>query len=189
MKHLADDIAAAQVLSTGAMRYAGKAVTAAHGGDPPIGTDALAALDRARQAVVAEDQTQALAAGALRDLQMAAVVFTVQLATSDGHGDPATLQQIEDKLVAMLESRGVVRVVHDYQNLAIRALDYARQIIVAEDSGAPIGSDAVERSITDLHVAAVTFTMQLAISEGHGLKEMLRIEKKLVERLTCQGGS
>jgi len=104
MKHLADDIAA-QVLSMGAMRYAGKAVATTHGDAPPIGSAALAALEQTRQAFAADDRMPDHVADALRDLQMAAVVFTMQLATSNGHGDPEILQQLEDKLVATLESK------------------------------------------------------------------------------------
>lgn len=190
MRHLADDIAVAQVLSMGAMHYAWKTVTVAHGGESPPKTDALAALDSAAQSLVTEDQLPALVAGALRDLQLAAVLFTVQIATSNGHGDPKTLQQLEDKLVALLERRGVMRVVRvqdDFvvaQRLGARALEYARQIIIAEDSAEPIGSIAVESAVTNLQVAAVTFAAQLAISEGHDPKELRRIEKKLVKMLT-----
>jgi hypothetical protein len=195
-----NDIAAIQVLSMGAMRYAGRAVTAAHGGDPPNGTDALAALEHARQTVAAEDRMLAPVADALRDLQMAAIVFTVQHATSEGHGDPAPLQQLEDKLVSLLERHGAARVVipahgdaEIAQCLGTRALDYAHQIILAKDNGASIGSDAVERAIANLQGAAITFTVQMAISEAHApdeLHELLRalrqIEKKLVETLTHQ---
>jgi hypothetical protein len=46
-------------------------------------------------------------------------------------------------------------------------------IIVAEDSGAPVESDAVQRSATDLQVAAVAFATQLAISEGHDPKVIM----------------
>ncbi len=73
------------------------------------------------------------------------------------------------------------------QNLGARALDYAREIVAAEDSGAPVGSDAVQRSLSDLQTAAITFVVRLAISEGHEPKRMRRIEKKLVAIFTHQG--
>lgn len=194
MKHLANDIAVAQALSTGAMNYAGKTITTAHG-EKPIGANALTALDRAAQAIAADDQLPALAAEALKDLQTAAVVFTVQLATSNGYADPAALQQIEGKLVARLERQGVVRVVHVQEDvtaarrLSERAIDYARQIIIAEDNRVPIGSHAVENAVSNLQVTAVALTVQLAISEGHDPKKLRWIEKKLVKWLKRQGWS
>lgn len=59
----------------------------------------------------------------------------------------------------------------------------------ADNSSAPIGSDAVERALTELHVAAVAFTAQVAISEGHDSKAWRRIETKLIAMFACQGAS
>ena len=192
-----DDIAAAQVLSMGATRYAGATITAAIG-KPPPGSSALEALIRARQIIVATDHlpapvTSALRDLALRDLQVVAALFTMQLAISDGHGAPEVLRQLGDKLVAPLK-RGTARLhtrdcVAAAQGLGDRALDYMHQIILAEDNHAPIGSDAVERAITELQIAAVAFTTQLAIAEGQDPALLRRIEGKLLAILADYRGS
>jgi len=186
------DIAAAQVLSIGATRYAGATITAAIGKPPPE-SSALESLIRARQIIVATDHLPAPVTSALRDLQVVAVLFTMQLAISDGHGAPEVLRQLGDKLVATLK-RGTARLhardcVAAAQGLGDRALDYMHQIILAEDNHAPIGSDAVERSITELHIAAAVFTIQLAIAQSYDPTPLRRIEDKLVATLVGYAGS
>jgi hypothetical protein len=187
-----DDIAAAQVLSMGATRYAGATIKTAVG-EPPPGSNILEALARARQIIGTVVHLPAPVASALRDLQMIAILFTMQLAISDGHGAPEVLRQFGDKLVATLK-RGTARLhVRDCiaaaQGLGDRALDYMHQIILAEDNHAPIGSDAVERAITELQIAAVAFTTQLAIAEGQDPALLRRIEDKLVAVLADYRGS
>jgi hypothetical protein len=176
-----EDIAAAQVLSMAATQYAGATITAAVG-EPPPGSGVLEALVRARQVVSAAVHLPTLVASALRDLQVIAVLFTVQLATSDGLGSLEILRQLGDELVAALK-QGTARVDAHHvvvQGLGDRALDYMHQIVLAEDDHAPIGSDAVERVITELQIAAVVFTTQLAIAEGRDPAPLRRIEDKLV---------
>jgi hypothetical protein len=187
-----DDIAAAQVLSMGATRYAGATITTAVGKPPPE-SNVLEALVRARQIIGAAVHLPAPVASALCDLQMIAVLFTMQLAISDGHGAPEVLRQLGDKLVETLK-RGTPRLhtcdcVATAQGLGDRALDYMHQIIFAEDNHAPIGSDAVERAITELQIAAVAFTTQLAIAEGQDPTLLRRIEDKLVAVLADYRGS
>jgi hypothetical protein len=195
----ADNVAVAQLLGTEAILYTEKVITATIG-KPQPGSSALEALDRARRILFPKNgmprgviEHPGLLMEAWQHLQMTAVMFTAQLAASNSHSDPTTLRLLKDKLVAMLKHQGAARVllVHDdaavAQNLGDRALDYARQIILAEDSGAPIGSAAVERAVTDLQTAAVAFTAQLAISEGHDPKVMRQIEAKVVEMLTHRG--
>jgi hypothetical protein len=185
-----DDIAAAQVLSMGATRYAGATIKTAVG-EPPPGSNILEALARARQIIGTAVHLPVPVASALRDLQMIAVLFTMQLAISDGHGAPEVLRQLGDKLVATLK-RGTARLhMRDCvaaQGLGDRAFDYMHQIILAEDNHAPIGSDAVERAITELQIAAVTFTTQLAIAEGQDPTLLRRIEDKLVAVLADYRG-
>lgn len=167
------NITANQVLGLGAMRYAGRAITAANGGKAPEKTDALHALERTRQASPVKE-LQLPVAEALRDLQIAAVLFTMQyVTTTTATGQlPTSLQLLENKLVALLEDHGPAHVVipanandEMAQSLSSCAFDYARQIIIADDSSVPIGSDAVEKALTHLHGAAITFTVQLAIAE------------------------
>lgn len=185
-----EDIAAAQVLSMAATRYAGATITAAIG-EPSPGASALEALVRARQIVGAADHLPAPVESALRDLQVIAVLFTVQLATSDDDCDSEDLQQLADELVATLKQdtaridarHGVV------QSLSARALDYMHQIIFAEDNHAPIGSDVVERALMELQIAVVAFTTQVAIAEGYDPTSLRRIENKLVAALAGHGGS
>ena|SRR6185436_2214570 len=187
-----DDIAAAQVLSMAATRYAGATIKTAVG-EPPPGSNILEALTRAREIIGTAVHLPAPVASALRDLQMIAVLFTMQLAISDGHGAPEVLRQLGDKLVETLK-RGTTRLhardcVAAAQGLGNRALDYMHQIILAEDNHAPIGSDAVERAITELQIAAVAFTTQLAIAEGQDPALLRRIEDKLVAVLADYRGS
>lgn len=139
-----DDIAAAQVLSMGATRYAGATITAAIG-EPLPESNVLEVLVRARQIIGATVHLPAPVTSVLRDLQMIAVLFTMQLAISDGHGAPEVLRQLGDKLVATLKRGTACLHVRDCvaaaQHLGNRALDYMHQIILAEDNHAPIGSD------------------------------------------------
>jgi len=177
-----NDIASAQQLGTDAMNYAAKAITM------PTEHSPLAALEDARQIVAADGAplVSSAMADALKDLQMTAIVFTVQAAMSNYRGDPAALDQLGEKLFNTLARRGAVRMSLIYglvvaaQNLGARAIDYAREIVAAEDNGAPVGSDAVQRALSNLHIAAITFTVRLAISEGQEARRMRRIEKKLV---------
>jgi hypothetical protein len=98
-----DDIAAAQVLSMGATRYAGATIIAAVG-KPLPGSSVLEALARARQIIGATAPLPAPVASALRDLQVIAVLFTMQLATFDGDCDSEGLQQIGEELVATAQA-------------------------------------------------------------------------------------
>ena len=187
-----DDIAAAQVLSMGATRYAGATIKAAIG-EPPPESNVLEALTRARQIIGTAVHLPAPVASALCDLQVVAVLFTVQLAISDGACDSENLQQLGNELFTTLK-RGTARLhSHDCtlaaQALGDRALDYMHQIILAEDNNAPIGSNAVERAITELQIAAVAFTTQLAIAEGRDPSPLQRIEDKLVAVLADHGDS
>lgn len=187
-----DDIAAAQVLSMGATRYAGATIKAAVG-EPPLGSSALEALVRARQIIASTVHLPAPVASSLCDLQVVAVLFTVQLAISDGADDSESLQQLGNELFTTLK-RGTARLhSHDCtvaaQALGDRALDYMHQIILAEDNHSPIGSDVVERAIMELQIAAAAFTTRLAISEGRDPSPLRGIEGKLVETLTGHGGS
>lgn len=175
------DIAAAQLLGNGAMNYAAKAIVM------PAEASPLPALDAARQ-IVAEDGAHLVSsamAGALKDLQVAAVAFTVQATISNYRVDPAEFQQLEEKLVERLVRQGAVRMslvyglVEAAQTLGARAIDYAREVVIAEDNKAPVGSDAVQRALSNLHIAAIGFAIRLAISEGQEPKRMRRIEKKI----------
>jgi len=186
------DIAVAQLLSMGATRYAGATITAATGAPPPE-SNVLVVLAQARQVIAATDPLPTPVASALCDLQVVAVLFTTQLAISNGLGSPEILRQLEDELVEALE-RGTARLdaracVVAAQCLGERALDYMHQIILAEDNRAPIGSDAVERAITELQIAAVAFTTQLAIAGGRPPAPLRRIEKKLVAAFADYRGS
>ena len=178
------DIAVVQLLGAGAMHYAEKTVLATVG-KPRPGTNALEVLARARQLLVNADQLPMFLASALRDLQVTAVYYTVQQAISDGHGDPESLRQLESKLVAALEQGAA----HTAESLSERALDYVHQIVFAKDNHVPIGSDAVERALTELQIAGVVFTTQLAIAEGHDPERLRQLEGKLVEKLASYGGS
>ena len=176
------DIAVAQLLSMAATQYAGAIITATVGAPAPE-TSVLEALGRARQALATVDHVPTSVRESLRDLQMAAVFFTVQLAISEGHGAPENLRRIEDQLVAVL-NHGTARLHrHDgssaIQYFGDRALDYMHQIICAEDDQVPIGSNAMWRSLTELQVAATTFTTRLAVVEGHDAAPLGRLEEKL----------
>lgn len=181
-------IAAAQVLSMGATRYAGALITAAIG-DPLPGSNVLAALAHARQSLGPAVNLPAPVASALLDLQVVAVIFTVQWAA----GALESLPGIEDKLVTVLKQDTARIHARDCavaaQGLSDRALDYMHQIIFAEDNRVPIGTDAVEHSLTELHIAAVVFTTQLAIAESYDPAPLRRIEDKLVAAFADYGGS
>lgn len=177
------DIAAAQILSMGAAQYAGAMITA-HGGPRP-GSSILEALSCARQELGVTTTLPAAVRSTLRDLQMVAVLFTVQLTASND--DPAleSLWRLEDKLVAVLE-QGTARISGHVSaaamDLSARALDYMCQIITAEDNEEPIGSSAVAQAVTELHLAAIVFTMQLATAESCDPASLWRIEDELATR-------
>jgi len=146
-------------------------------------TEVLALLRECPRLSQGVDGAQ-LRAQCWRAVGVIGVIFTLQLAISDGLGTPEILQQLGDELVAALK-QGTARLhAHDCvaatQGLGDRALDYMHQIILAEDNHAPIGSDAVERAITKLQIAAVAFTTQLVIAEGRDPAPLRRIEEKLV---------
>lgn len=192
IEQLSEDIAAAQILGMGATQYAGALITAAVG-KPLPGSNVLEALVRARQISGHVVHLPAPVPDALRDLQVVAVLFTVQLAISDGLGSSEILRQLEDELVAALK-QGTARIDADDSvvtapGLGDRALDYMHQIILAEDNHAPIGSDTVNRAITELQIAAVAFTTQLAITKSHDATPLRRLEAKLVGTLAGYGGS
>ena len=180
------DIVVAQLLGMAATQYAGATITATVGAPAP-GANVLEALARARQVIATVDQVPTPVRESLRDLQVVAVFFTVQLAISEGHGAPESLRRLEDQLVAVLE-QGTARLHgHDcssaIQDLGDRALDYMHQIIYAEDNHAPIGSSAMERSLTELQIAATTFTSRLTVAEGHNPAPLRQLEEKLAEVL------
>lgn len=194
-QHFADDMSVAQALATEAMNYAKQAVKT-DDSSVTSGSAALVTLNETRRAIAAGRPAvlgSSAVAGALRDLQIAAVAFTVQLAISDSRAvNETSLRQLEDKLFALFDRQGAVRlssVVADVaaaQRLGDSALAYAQQIIIAEDSNAPIGSPPVAGALSDLHVAALKFTVQIAISEGADPKSLRRIEKKLIKRFKRQ---
>lgn len=176
------DIVVAQLLGMGATRYAGATITATVGAPAPEAS-VLEALVRARQVIATMDPVPTSVREALRDLQVVAIFFTVQLAISEGHGAPESLRRLEEHLVAVLE-QSTTRLHGDdcssaVQNLGDRALDYMHQIIYAEDNHAPIGSSAMESSLTELQVAAAMFTAKLAVAEGHNPAPIRRLEDKL----------
>jgi len=176
------DIIATQQLGTEAMNYAAKAV------GTPADPSPLKAIDGAREIVESDGAplVSSAMADALRDLQMAALVFTVKTAIYHYRADLSDLDRLGEKLFERLKQRGAVRislvpgVVTAAQNLGARALDYAREIVSAEDSGAPIGSDSVQRALSNLQLAAIAFTAQLALADGYERQRLRRIEKKLV---------
>lgn len=176
-----DNIDADEVLRMGALIYAGKIITTANG--TPPGPEAPAALDSARQTIGPGYDMPAIVAEAFCNLQLAAVLFTLHLA--EDHVDPTTLQRLEDEFGERLKQRGaaVVRTADDATAglvLSDCALDYARQLIVAQESRAPIGSDAVARAMTAFQLAAVAFTVELAVSEGLDPKIPRWVEENLV---------
>ena len=176
------NFAAAQLLGNGAMHYAATVIV------PPAGPSPANEIERARQIVAALDAAQlvrAAMADALKELQLAAVAFTAQAAASNYRSVPNEWEQLEDKLAELIQRRGGIRmsvshtVVTAAEKLGASALDYAKEIVAAEDGGAPIGSAAVQLAIADLQIAAITFVVELAIAEGCGSKRLRRIEKKL----------
>lgn len=176
-------IDADEVLRMGALIYAGKTITTANG--TPPGPEAPAALDSARKDICPGNDMPTVVADALRDLQVAAVLFTLQLA--EDHKHPRTLQQLEDKLIAALKRRGSAGTVHAPDdaaatlNLSDSALDYARQVIVAEETDdAPIGHSGVASYMKTFQVAATTFTTKLAMSEGLDSEIPRWVEENLI---------
>jgi hypothetical protein len=176
------DIAADEVLRMGALIYAGKTITLANG--TPPGPQAPAALDDARQTIRPGNSMPPVVAEALCNLQLAAGLFTLDLA--EDHVDPTALQRLEDALVETLRRRGASGIVHRdsdataTQSLSDRALDYARQIFAAEESRAPIGTNAVVDAATAFQLAAVAFTVQLAVSENLDAEIPRWVEERLV---------
>lgn len=186
------DIAVAQLLTMAAMSYVGKIVTATIG-PPTPSMDLPLAIDRACKLSTAWGALPDLVAAALQDLQGAAALFTVHWAASCALADPDRLQQLEDALLSTLLSQApqhVLRLhVHDdyraARYLSDRAIYYARQVIHAEDTRAPLGSADVQRALTDLQAAAVAFVVQFAISKGLGDAKALRpIERQIIGRLS-----
>ena len=175
-------IDADEVLRMGALIYAGKTVSTVSA--TPPGSEAPAALNAARKIIRPGNDMPAVVASALRDLQMAAALFTLDLA--DGHTDRAALQQLENELAAALKRRGISGIVHASdgeaatRGLSDRALDYAYQIIVAQESNDPIGSDVVKHSMGAFQLAAVSFTVHLTIAEGLDPKIPRWVEENLV---------
>jgi len=166
----------------GALIYAGKTVSVVSA--TPPGPEAPAALDAARKVIRPGNDMPIVVAHALRDLQMAAAMFTLDLA--DGHTDSDALQQLENELEAAINRRGSSGIVHARddeaatQGLSERARDYAYQIIVAQESAAPIGSDVVKHSMGAFQLAAVSFTVHLTVAEGLDPKIPRWIEENLV---------
>lgn len=177
------DIVVTQQLGTEAMNYAASAV------GTPDDPSPLNAIEVTRQIVADSDGAPLVSstmADALRDLQMAALAFTVKTALYYYRADLDDLDQLGEKLFERLKQRGAVRmslvpgVVSAAQNLGARSLDYAREIVSAQDNGAPVGSEAVQRALSNLQLAAIAFTTQLAMADGYERKRLRRIEKKLV---------
>lgn len=185
------DSAAAQILSMAAGRYAGRyagAMVKVTTSEPPSELSALEALIHARQILGAAIHLPAPVASALRNLQVAAIFFTVQLTASDNDCDLESLQRIKGKLIAKLEQDTAHLHSHDCtlatQRLGDCALNYMHQIIRDEDNHVPIRSHAVARALTELHLAAVMFTTQLATAESYDPTPLQRIKDKLVAVLT-----
>jgi hypothetical protein len=157
-----------KMLRMGALIYAGKTISTTNG--TPPGPEAPAALVAARKVIQVGNDMPTEAADALRQLQMAAVLFALDLA--DGHVDPDTLQSLEDELLRALTRRDRAGIVHERNDTAVtlslseRALDYAYEIIVAQESDAPPGSAVVRRAARAFQRAAATFTVLLTTSEG-----------------------
>lgn len=105
------------------------------------------------------------------------------------------MQPVENDLIAALKRRGAAGIVHTHDdaaatlNLSDRALDYARQIILAQESDVPIGSDAVARALGDFQIAAAAFTSKLAASEGLDSKIPRWVEENLVAMFTQEQGA
>ena len=177
-----ESIDADKVLRMGALIYAGKTISTVSATTP--GPEAPAALVAARKVIRPGNDMPLGVANALRNLQMAAALFTLDLA--EDHIDGAALQQLENELETSLNRRGVSGLVHAYddeaatQRLSDRALDYAYQIIVAQESNAPIGSDVVKHSMGAFQLAAVSFTVHLTIAEGLDSKIPRWIEENLI---------
>jgi hypothetical protein len=171
-----------EVLRRGALIYAGKTIAATNGTAP--GPEAPAALVAARKALRVGNDMPGEAADALRMLQMAAALFALDLA--DGHVDPDGLQSLEDALMGALERRSAASIVHARDDseatsaLSDRALDYAYQIIVAQESDAPVGGDAIQHATRAFHLATAAFTVALTISEGLDPRIPRLIEETLV---------
>ena len=171
-----------EVLRMGALIYAGKTISATNG--TPPGPEAPAALVAARKVLRVGNDMPGEVAHALRMLQMAAVLFVLDLA--DGHVDPDELQSLEDALMGALERRGAASIVHADDGpeatiaLSDRALDYAYQIIVAQENNAPVGSDVIKRATRVFQLAAVTFAAELTTSEGLDPRIPRLVEETLV---------
>ncbi len=183
----ADDLAVTQLLGMCAVHYAVQILKPGHLSTVSE-SEARVALYRAQQPSTGTVDENVI--GALRDLQMAAVMFAVQLVDSEGKGDAAVVQQLEDKAIAWLECQSVPWRFHVHddlvaaQHLGRCALAYAQQIVIAEDSGAPLGSAAVVSALRDLHMAAVGVAMQGAVSGGHPQpKALRRIEARIMALL------
>ena len=173
---------ATQLLTDGAMDYSASAIVM------PAEESPLSALEQARDIAV-EDGAQLLSsdmAEALRNLQIGAIAFTVEATISNYRVESADFRQLEESLVEQLQRQGAVRLSLDHnlivaaQSLGLRAIDYAREIVAAEDNNAPIGSAAAQRALSNLQLAAIAFATRLAITEGQEPQRLRRIEKKLV---------
>jgi hypothetical protein len=95
--------------------------------------------------------------------------------------------EISGALVDSLLSRSLTegtRITHDRGRESCTC-----QIILAENNQAPIGSDAVERSITELHLAAVVFATQLAVAESYDPTSLWQIRAKFVAALAGYAGT
>ena len=74
--------------------------------------------------------------------------------------------------------------VETFQELCARALDYSRQIVDAEHSGAPLGSKPVTEAISDLKHAANKYTLMMILEENLlPVEEIQRIDNALTARL------
>ncbi len=175
-------IDAEEVLRMAALTYAGKLVAAVSA--TPPGPEAPAALDAARKILRPGNDMPAGVASALRDLQMAAAMFTLDLA--EGHVENDALQQLERNVITVLERRADGNLVHTESDAAAmlglsdRSLDYAYQIIVAEETDALPGSDVVTQATRTFQLAAVAFTIQLALAEKLDAKIPRWVEENLV---------
>ena len=70
------------------------------------------------------------------------------------------------------------------QKLASSALDYTKKIVVAEDSGEPVGTPKVQDALNDLKHNAVGYTLMMILSKNLlSVDEIQRIDDALTDQL------
>ena len=71
-----------------------------------------------------------------------------------------------------------------FQKLGTSAIDYAHEIVAAENAGTPVGSPSVTGAIGDLRHAAVGYALMMIFSEKLlSVEEIQRIDDALTDRL------